>query len=123
MGKRNPMPKRVYAAVVARAEDIFPWPCCEAVTPVCSSMGGQWHHRQLRSQGGEHVVENGLFVCHDCHDYIHGHPAESYRNGWLVHGWDNPEKTPVMRRGERVQLMENGTVIKCKEDKDGSLGP
>ena len=113
MGKPR-MPERVYRAVMDRAEDMAGWPACEALIPgVCGGVAEHWHHRQLRSQGGEHVVVNGIGICSDCHDYIHGHPAESYRNGWLIHGWDDPAKTPFLRRGVWSQPMENGTVIEC----------
>lgn len=117
MGKPR-MPERVYRAVMDRAEDMAGWPACEALIPgVCGGVAEHWHHRQLRSQGGEHVVVNGIGICHDCHDYIHGHPAESYRNGWIVHGWDDPAKTPFLRRGVWSQPMENGTVIECEEER------
>lgn len=111
------MPRTVYRAVFERAEDMTAWPGCEAlIAGKCSGMAHHWHHRQLRSQGGEHVVVNGLAICSDCHTYIHGHPAESYRNGWIVHGFDYPEDEPVLRRGRWVLLHEDGTMTEVERD-------
>ena len=111
------MPERVYRAVMDRAEDMAGWPACEVMIPgVCGGLAEHWHHRQLRSQGGEHVVVNGIGICHDCHDYIHGHPSESYDNGWLVHGWDDPADEPVLRRGRWVLLHEDGTTTEVEKN-------
>ena len=117
------MPEAVARAVIERSEDISGWPSCEFMIPgVCNYMGEQLHHRQLRSQGGQHTVTCLVYICSDCHDAAHGRGAESYENGWLVHGWDDPAKTPFLRRGVWSQPLENGTVIECEEEKDGSLG-
>lgn len=95
----------MYVAVVERASDAG-YPACEAmIRGVCVGVGQHWHHRQLRSQGGEHKPENGLFICHLCHDHIHKHPKESYENGWLVRSHEQPENIPVSRRGCRVLLI------------------
>lgn len=111
---RKRMPESVYRAVMDRAEDMAGWPACEVMVPgVCGGLAENWHHRQLRSQGGEYVVANGLGACMDCHDYLHGHTAESYDNGWIVHWWDDPAVEPVLRRGRWVWLNEDGTVIEC----------
>lgn len=111
------MPRTVYRAVFERAEDMAGWPACEALIPgVCGGVAEHWHHRQLRSQGGEHVVVNGIGICSDCHTYIHGHPAESYRNGWIVHPYDYPEDEPVLRRGRLVLLHEDGTMTEVEKE-------
>lgn len=41
------------------------------------------HHRSGR---GEHFlnVDSWLAVCHECHAWIHAHPAVSYERGWLT---------------------------------------
>lgn len=110
------MPKEVANAVIERSEDMAGWGACEVTIPgVCSGMGEHIHHRQLRSQGGEHAVANCIFICSDDHTYIHGHPAESYRNGWIVHGFDYPEDEPVLRRGRWVLLHEDGTMTEVEK--------
>lgn len=30
------------------------------------------------------TVKNCLYVCTDCHDYIHANPSEAYLKGWLL---------------------------------------
>ena len=64
---------------------------CEAHTPSCAPgrhEGTQAHHRLMRSQGGTHDPENGLWVCSPGHLYIHAQPAESYEKGWLLRSWE-----------------------------------
>ena len=113
MAKR--FPPKVHAAVVSRAESDTSHPVCEAMIPyVCKGSMAHWHHRKLRSQGGEHTVTNGLGVCDACHNKIHADPATSYEKGWLVHGWDDPAKIVVQRRGCRVQLREDGSFVGVK---------
>lgn len=69
----------VRAAVIARALG-----CCEVQAPGCDGRGTMFHHRLPRSHGGRHTVENGLWCCSSCHAHIHGHPALSYQEGWLL---------------------------------------
>ena len=70
----------------------------------CVRCGGEItdiHHRKLRGMGGTSDQEvafglaNLISLCRKCHDWVHAHPAESYRLGLLVHSWDNPEDIPV----------------------------
>ena len=71
---------------------------CELKIPFdCGRMGSalQIHHRQLRSQGGTNEQCNLLALCGACHEYIHRNRTESYRNGWLVHSWDDPVQVLV----------------------------
>lgn len=90
------MPPVVAEAVEDRAEGM-----CEALIPgVCNGRAEQLHHRQMRSQGGQHTVENLGHICHRCHDHIHKHPAWAYGAGWLVHGWDVPSWPPRFYRGQ-----------------------
>lgn len=111
------MPEAVARAVIERSEDISGWPSCEFMIPgVCNYMGEQLHHRLLRSQGGQHTVTCLVYICSDCHDAVHGLGKESYENGWLVHGWDDPEDEPVLRRGRWVLLHEDGTMTEVERD-------
>lgn len=80
----TPVPPEILAAVHERALG-----ACEARTPGCppgAHLGNQAHHALMRSQGGEHVEENLIWVCSPGHRYIHDHPAESYETGWLIRG-------------------------------------
>ena len=97
------MPTAVASAVLDRADGM-----CEAlVAGVCVGTADQIHHRQMRSQGGAHSVENCGAVCHACHTYFHRNPAWAYEAGWLVHGWDTPTWPPVYYRGRMNREEED----------------
>ncbi len=66
---------------------------CELQLEGCLTVAHGQHHRQLRRHGDERAV-NKSWVCAKCHTYIHDHPAEAYRKGWLVHSWDDPALVP-----------------------------
>lgn len=103
--KKNRMPPEVVEAVQGRSQHF-----CEALIPKagCNGRGEQMHHRQMRSQGGQHLVVNLIHVCHLCHSWIHMHPAISYTNGWLVKSTGDPAQAPVKRRGGFIVLTEEG---------------
>jgi hypothetical protein len=49
---------------------------CEArVDGVCVGAAHHAHHMLRRSQGGSDDASNLLAVCHQCHEWIHTHPA------------------------------------------------
>lgn len=79
---------------------------CEVQIPgVCTTAWGlNQHHRKLRRHGGSDEGENLITVCGSgttgCHGWIHSHPTESYRRGWLVHSWDSPEEVPWRRHDD-----------------------
>lgn len=64
--------------------------------------GGSRHHRQLR-RFGDHSAANLVLLCGSgttgCHGWVHAHPAEAYRLGWLVHSWHDPAQVPVVGVG------------------------
>ena len=76
------------------------------------------HHRRRRSQSTKdvmHNVENLILLCGTgttgCHGYVHGHPAESYEAGWLVHSWDDPLDIQVRSwRGLLLLDADGGTT-------------
>lgn len=101
MSKKR-MPPAVVDAIAERAGD---W--CEAMIPtVCVGPPQQIHHRQMRSQGGEHTVENGIFLCHACHSWVHAHPRWAYRAGLLVKSFDTPVFPPAFYRGRMTTREE-----------------
>jgi hypothetical protein len=55
--------------------------CCRE----CTGVGQDAHEKLPRSQGGSPFApSNCLWVCRKCHDFIHAHPADSYRLGLLA---------------------------------------
>ena len=110
MAKR--MPAKVARAVLDRAGGV-----CEAnLFPMCSGRAEHIHHRQYRSRGGEHTVENCAVICHVCHEWIHANPKESAALGWSVHACENPAVEPVAYRGRMVLLLGNGGIEIVEEE-------
>ena len=102
----NRIPKDIAEVVRDRADG-----ACEMLLhPHCVGMAQQMHHRQMRSQGGEHTVENLIHICAACHHYAHMHPAISYTHGYLVKSHGDPAEVPVTYRGQPVILTADGQV-------------
>jgi hypothetical protein len=105
MARKKPMPPEVAEIVTERAQGM-----CEIMSrdTGCTGRAEHLHHRQLRSQGGEHTVENLIHICSTCHYWLHAHPAIAYTNGWLVKSTKNPREIPFRRRGGFIVLTECG---------------
>ena len=102
------MTKQQRDVVFDRASELHT-PVCEVMVPgVCAYTATQWHHRQLRSQGGTNEASNGCAVCALCHDHIHRNTGAAYERGWLVKSHASPLETPCLRRGEYVVLDDEG---------------
>jgi 5-methylcytosine-specific restriction endonuclease McrA len=52
----------------------------------CGGYGGRLdlHHRQARSQGGQDTLANLVSVHRLCHNFIHSHPDEARKRGFIV---------------------------------------
>lgn len=55
----------------------------------CGARYEEIHHIVFRSQGGLGTVDNGVCVCHTCHEYAHGSRDgrewfENYRDKYLL---------------------------------------
>jgi hypothetical protein len=50
-----------------------------------------------------------------CHGYVHQHPAESYKAGFMIHrnGLDTPEQVPMSTRFGLVLLTDTGEALKA----------
>lgn len=46
---------------------------------VCERLPTEPHHVRLKSQGGDDVEANIVFLCHKCHGAYHGTPYQSER--------------------------------------------
>lgn len=82
-GKSKPTSKEIYKQALAR--DLG---CCGTQLP--GKCGGRIdpHHIKMRSQGGEDTLDNLVCLCRVHHSWVHEHPDESYRLGYLKHGWE-----------------------------------
>lgn len=73
------------------------------------------HHRKLKGLGGTSDDEvaygtaNLITLCRTCHTYVHGNPTESYKTGYLVHSWDDPELIGVITSRGIFTFSSDGT--------------
>ena len=110
MSKKR-MPEHVAEAVIERSGGR-----CEAQNfPYCTGQAEQLHHRQLRSQGGEHTVENIIAVCAADHSRFHREVAEAQSQGWIVRSTHDPAEVPMKYRGMTSLLDAEGGVTWQKE--------
>lgn len=63
--------------------------------------GWDFHHRKLRSRGGDDSLANGACLCHPCHMLVHRYPRRSTRFGFMVSGWEDPERVPLFLQRRR----------------------
>jgi hypothetical protein len=84
-------PKSTVALIYARTQGY-----CEKCGNYMRQEEMNPHHRQLKSQGGKGVVENGLGIHHECHRWVHDNPADSYKYGWMIPNGDTPLMLPVL---------------------------
>lgn len=104
--RREPMTEDIYWAVMNRSQGR-----CEAVcSPRCTRSATHWHHRQLRSAGGENSPENGAALCLQCHDWVHRNVADARDGGWIVSRWADPAVVPMRIRGRDWLLGADGTL-------------
>lgn len=82
------------------------------------------HHRKLRKHGGKDALSNLIALCSTCHniapDSVHQNPEMSYRYGWLVPSWADPEEWPLtLPNGNHVLLLDDGDVRVLDGREDG----
>lgn len=61
-----------------------------AMSHGCSGRIETFHHRRLRSSGGQGTVDNALPLCTPAHQQIHANPDWSIRHGLIVRGGREP---------------------------------
>jgi 5-methylcytosine-specific restriction enzyme A len=69
------------------------WKCVK-----CSGAANDVHHRKLKGMGGSKLLDtpaNLISLCRTCHSWVHANPNESYKLGYMVHSWDDPENIPI----------------------------
>ncbi|MFT4088965.1 MAG: HNH endonuclease [Gordonia sp. (in: high G+C Gram-positive bacteria)] len=67
----------------------------------CGRPGHDVHHRRPRQMGGTqapsvHSVTNTVLLCRACHAWAERYREAAYRDGWLVHSWDDPARIPII---------------------------
>lgn len=73
----------------------------------CGGQGAEWHHRRSKSVRDEHrhCTCNGVWLCTDCHQWVHSHPFEARGSGFIV-----SRHTPVPGT-EPVQCVLRGLIV------------
>lgn len=75
------------------------------------------HHRRMRSHpfDGLHEPSNLILLCGSgttgCHGWVHAHPKEAMRDGWLVSAYRDPARVPVTYRDGKYYLDEEGNRL------------
>lgn len=82
----------------------------------CGQEATDVHHRLVKGMGGtkkeniNYGADNLVSLCRNCHAYIHAHPRESYRTGFLVASWDDPEGISVVTKARTLIFRSDFTV-------------
>lgn len=85
------LPASERALVFDRAEG-----SCDRCGIPITSESGHYHHRKLRSRGGEHSYANGVALCPPCHQWAHQNVGAATRTGWIVASGSDPADEPVL---------------------------
>lgn len=107
--KATPIPNA--SRIIVRGRDLHR--CCRCLAPVPAG-AGHWHHRRSRSVRDEHQHApcNGVWLCATCHTWVHGHPFEARRVGFIVSRYSIPCETPVFTRQHGwVLLSHDGPAV------------
>lgn len=83
---------------------------CERCGFGVHSYAAHRHHRRLRSQGGKDTMDNLVYLCPSCHQWVHQYPKDATAEGFIVPSWADPEDTPVYinRLRMNVWLLPEG---------------
>lgn len=76
-----------------------------------ANIGGQQHHRQLRSRGGDDRYSNLILLCASCHNDVHALPADATRDGFMVHTLLDPARIPVNTWEGWRYFADDGSVL------------
>lgn len=86
--------------------------CCR-----CGMSGAEWQHRRSRSVRDEHThcTCNGIWLCSECHAWVHAHPLLARIAGWSV---SRSQRQPGL---EPVDCIQHGGKVLL--DCDGGFAP
>ncbi|MGV0785194.1 HNH endonuclease [Mycolicibacterium sp. XJ775] len=85
---------------------------------ICGEPANNAHHRRNKSQGGQDRLANLMLLCGSgttgCHGEVTLNPEWAKLKGYTIHGrvdGEAPETVPVLIRGGRCLLEDDGTVV------------
>lgn len=105
----GPTPEELAGRALVAARD-------KGVCIMCGKPGAglNWHHRKLRSQGGDWSASNGISLHGSgttlCHGWVHAHPRAATRLGLLVPSRRDPREYPVWSYSRWLLLADDGTA-------------
>lgn len=95
------IPAALRAVIYERDQNL-----CQRCGRFCVLGPHSLHHRRPRQMGGDsaaHTAANLVLLCGTgttgCHGEVESFRTQAYAQGWLVHRWDDPATTPVLRFG------------------------
>ena len=50
----------------------------------CDKLATDFHHKLLRSQGGQHTTDNVIHLCFWCHRWAHSNPKAAMAEGLVL---------------------------------------
>ena len=92
----------------------------------CSGKGSEWHHRRSRRVRDEHqhCTCNGMLLCGTCHRWVHAHPFEARRFGFVVSSHESfPGNVPVLAHFSMITLDCKGTYEWAPGEGPDTVGP
>jgi hypothetical protein len=113
--RRPSIPAKVRKALAVRSGGL-----CEILQPGCTGVAVEFAHRKKTGAGGRKgaaktahdVLSNALHACWTCHHRLcHARPAEAYVAGWMLREEQIPTSEPVLYRGQRRFLTDDGLVL------------
>jgi hypothetical protein len=91
---------------------------CEIALPGCAGRATDPSHRITTKVGGRHgqaklehdQLSDLMHACRPCHDWIGANPGAAEAAGLVLREGDDPATSPVLYRGRRALLGDDGLV-------------
>lgn len=120
--RRTPMKRRRWQPAVpvdtSAALTVRSGGVCELALPGCLGRATDPSHRITTKVGGRHGqakvdhdrLSDVMDACRACHDWIGAHPQAAAAAGLVLREGDDPASSPVLYRGRRALLADDGLV-------------
>lgn len=117
--KQRPRVQPAVPAIVLLALTIRSGGLCEMALPGCTRQATDPAHRAARGMGGRRgksktahdVLSNLTHACRRCHSIATAEPAWAYSVGLALPMGSDPNAEPVLYRGARHWLSDDGLVF------------